>query len=142
MTEFTPLASLLGGALIGVSAVLLMATSGRVAGISGILANLLTATRDGAFLDRAAFVVGLGAAPILYMLANHHPVPQTVPANIPLMVVSGLLVGVGTALGGGCTSGHGVCGLALFSTRSLAAVLTFMAVAIVTVFVTRHLIGA
>jgi len=141
VTDFTPLASSIGGVLIGASAVLLMAASGRIAGIIGILGGVATGTRDGAFLDRAAFVAGLLAAPLLYTLALHEPVRQTVSSNLPLMVMSGLLVGIGTAVGGGCTSGHGVCGLARFSVRSLAAVLTFMAAGAATVFVVRHVLG-
>ncbi len=141
MTEFTPLASAIGGALIGLSAVLLMAANGRIAGISSILGGLVTGARDGAGFERAAFVVGLLAAPLLYTQALHEPIRQTVSGDISLMALSGLLVGLGTGIGGGCTSGHGVCGLARFSLRSLAAVLTFMAVAFVTVYVVRHVMG-
>ena len=145
MTDFTPLASTCGGMLIGLSAVLLMATNGRIAGISGIVGNLLPPYNKGAgtslLASSLAFVAGLLAAALIYQLATHSPVPQTVPGNVPLMIGGGLLVGFGTAYGGGCTSGHGVCGLARFSPRSLAAVATFMATAFATVFVIRHLIG-
>jgi uncharacterized membrane protein YedE/YeeE len=141
MTEFTPLASLIGGALIGLSAVLLMAMEGRIAGISGIAARLLPAFRGGLPLAPLGFVIGLVAAPFAVMAVTGAPIVQTVSSNLPLMTVAGLLVGFGTALGNGCTSGHGVCGLSRLSLRSLAAVATFMAAAFATVFVVRHIIG-
>lgn len=139
MTEFTPVASLLGGVLIGISAVLLMGLEGRVAGISGIASRLLPPYSRGArpFL---AFVAGLVAAPFVAMLVSGAPVLQTVSANIPVMLAAGLLVGFGSVLGSGCTSGHGVCGLARLSGRSLAATAMFMATAIATVFVVRHML--
>jgi uncharacterized protein len=145
LTEFTPVASLLGGVLIGVSAVMVMALFGRIAGISGIAKGVLGAVvpLDGAPSDRGwriAFVLGLLAAPLALMLAGL-PVEQTVPDNLVGMAIAGLLVGVGTAVGSGCTSGHGVCGLARLSVRSLVAVLTFMAAAFFTVFVLRHVLG-
>lgn len=141
MTDFTPLASTIGGILIGLSAVLLMAANGRVAGISGILGNLVQPAGTGLTLSSAAFVAGPLAAPLIYAAATQEAVRQTVSGNLPLMIAGGLLVGVGTAVGGGCTSGHGVCGLARFSKRSLAAVLTFMAAAAVTIYIVRHVIG-
>ena len=142
MTEFTPLASLLGGALIGLSAVLLMAWEGRIAGISGIAGRLLPPYADSQFMSRFGFVVGLVAAPLLMIAITGNPVVQTVSANLPLMAAAGLIVGFGSVWGNGCTSGHGVCGLSRLSTRSMVATAVFMATAIVTVFVTRHLIGA
>lgn len=142
MTEFTPLASLLGGALIGLAAVLLMAWEGRIAGISTIAGRLLPPFLDDALPSRLGFVIGLVAAPFAVMLATGAPVLQAVSSNVPLMVIAGLLVGFGAIYGGGCTSGHGVCGLARLSMRSLVAVVTFMAAAFLTVFVARHLIGA
>ncbi len=141
MTEFTPLASLLGGALIGLSAVLLMAYEGRIAGISGVAGRLLPPYRDGAFLSRFGFVVGLVAAPLIMQIVTGQPVMQTVSGNLPLMAVAGLIVGFGSVWGYGCTSGHGVCGLSRLSLRSFVATGVFMAVAVATVFVTRHLIG-
>jgi uncharacterized membrane protein YedE/YeeE len=141
MTEFTPFTSLIGGALIGCAAVLLMAANGRIAGISGILSALLPPTMGEDYLSRLAFVVGLIVAPLLYKLTTGEAVMHTVSSNLVVMGAAGLLVGFGSVFGGGCTSGHGVCGLARLSTRSLAATATFMAVAIVTVYVTRHLIG-
>ena len=142
MTEFTHWASLIGGALIGLSAVLLMLAEGRIAGVSGIASRLLPPFRDGVPFGQFGFVLGLVAAPFAVMAATGAPVVQTVSSNIPLMTVAGLLVGFGTVLGNGCTSGHGVCGLSRLSPRSLAAVATFMATAFVTVFVVRHIVGA
>lgn len=138
-TPFTPLASTLGGILIGSSAVMVMALFGRIAGISGITTGALPARRDD-WDWRLAFVLGLVAAPIVALLVNGEPIRQTVPENLLMMAVAGLLVGAGTVLGSGCTSGHGVCGLARLSSRSLVAVLTFMAFAGITVFVLRHAI--
>lgn len=144
--EFTPWASLAGGVLIGLSAVMVMGVFGRIAGISGITAGFLGAVLPmrGAPRDRdwrVAFLLGLVAAPILVVLLGGR-VSQSVPENLGGMVIAGLLVGLGTALGSGCTSGHGVCGLARLSRRSLAAVLTFMAAGFATVFVLRHVLGA
>ena len=141
MTEFTPFASLIGGALIACAAVLLMVANGRVAGISGIVSALLPPTSGEDHLPKLAFVVGLIAAPLLYQIAVGEAVMQTVSSNLTLMATAGLLVGFGSVFGSGCTSGHGVCGLARLSARSLAATVCFMAVAIVTVFVARHVIG-
>lgn len=140
MTEFTPVASLLGGALIGLSAVMLMAWEGRIAGISGIAGRLLPPYRDNALLSRLGFVVGLIVAPWVYGLASGSAVEQTVSTNLPLMAVAGLIVGFGSTWGNGCTSGHGVCGLSRLSYRSLVATCVFMAAAFVTVFVLRHLV--
>lgn len=140
-TTFTPWASLGGGILIGISAVMVMGLFGRIAGIVGITQGAMAlpgAARDRDW--RIAFVLGLMAAP-LAILALGGTIVQTVPGNLALMVVAGLLVGTGTALGSGCTSGHGVCGLARLSGRSLAAVATFMAAGFVTVFVLRHVMG-
>jgi uncharacterized membrane protein YedE/YeeE len=128
--------------MIGLSAVLLMAWEGRIAGISGIAGRLLPPYRDSSFLSRLGFVMGLVAAPFLVTAATGNPVMQTVSANLPLMVAAGLLVGFGSVYGNGCTSGHGVCGLARLSVRSLVATLAFMTTAVVTVLIVRHLIGA
>lgn len=139
MTEFTPVASLIGGALIGLSAVLLLALEGRIAGISGIASRLLPPYGKGGVLSRLGFVLGLVLAPLLAGWVSGKPVMQSVSSNLSLMLIAGLLVGFGSVYGGGCTSGHGVCGLARLSPRSLVATLVFMAVAIATVFVVRHL---
>lgn len=141
MTEFTPWASLIGGAMIGLSAVLLMAYEGRIAGISGIAAGLLSRDVDDVWKMRLSFIAGLVAAVVLVFLFTGTKVPQTVNANLPVMAAAGLLVGFGTVWGNGCTSGHGVCGMARLSTRSFVATGVFMAVAIVTVYVIRHVIG-
>lgn len=139
MTEFTPLASTLGGMLIGLAAVLFMLANGRIAGISGIAGRLLPPYEDADIASRAAFVAGLVVAPLAYLTAGG-AIVQTVGTNVPLLVIAGLLVGFGSVYGGGCTSGHGVCGLARVSKRSLAATVTFMAVAMLTVFVARHML--
>lgn len=142
MTEFTPLASLAGGMMIGLSAVLLMLWEGRIAGISGIAGRLLPPFSDGAFLSRLGFVLGLAAAPLAYAAVTGAAIVQTVSSNLPLMAAAGLIVGFGSVWGNGCTSGHGVCGLSRLSRRSFVATAVFMAVAFATVFVTRHVIGA
>ena len=123
-TEFTPIESLIGGALIGVSAVILMLFLGRIAGISGIVGRLLPPYRGPGVADAAAFLAGLIAAPAVYTAATGLPIHQTVSGNLPLLAGAGLLAGFGTILGGGCTSGHGVCGLSLLSVRSLVATVT------------------
>ena len=140
-TEFTPLASAAGGALIGVSAVLLMYFNGRVAGISGIVGRLLAPKHDSRPLESLAFLLALISAPLMWTVATGHVVAQSVTTNLPLATIAGLLVGFGAILGGGCTSGHGVCGLSRFSKRSLVATLVFMSVAALTVFLVRHAIG-
>lgn len=137
-TPFTPYASLIGGVLIGLSAVLVMALFGRVAGIAGIARGAFGMSGAGDWTWRLAFVAGLIAAPLVVTLLTGEGVTQTVSENLPAMIVAGLLVGVGTALGSGCTSGHGVCGLARLSPRSLVAVVTFMVAAAATVFLLRN----
>ena len=130
------LAALAGGILIGGAALGLLALSGRIAGVSGIVGGLLPPHRHDLGW-RLAYLAGLlGGGLLLHALVG---LPTTVPASRTTLIVGGLLVGFGTRLGNGCTSGHGVCGLGRGSPRSLAAVLTFMAVAFLTVFLTRHL---
>lgn len=141
MTEFTPFVSLIGGMMIGLSAVLLMLWDGRIAGISGITSRLLPPHRDDAFLSRFGFVLGLIAAPLAMTAIDGVEISQTVSSNIMLMIVAGLLVGFGSVWGNGCTSGHGVCGMARLSTRSFVATGVFMATAVITVFFVRHVIG-
>ena len=141
MTEFTPVASLLGGAMIGLAAVWLMATTGRIAGISGIVSRLIPPV-SGQMGMGLAFVIGLLlAAPLFHLATGSAPI-QTVSSNLPLLAVAGLLVGFGSVFGNGCTSGHGVCGLSRVSLRSLVATATFMATAFVTVYILRHIVGA
>ncbi len=138
LSAFTPLAALAGGALIGLAAVLLVLFNGRIAGISGIVAALLPPRLQcGAW--RLAFVLGLLAAPWIYQWFAPLPAASS-SAAWPLQVLAGLLVGIGTRLGSGCTSGHGVCGLSRLSLRSLVATLVFMATGFATVFVVRHLL--
>ena len=140
MENFTPGSALAGGVIIGLSAVLLMALLGRVAGISGIVRGIIGAAAGEAGW-RTAFLIGLVAGPILWGAVGGAVPPVELTAGPFVLAAGGLLVGVGTAIGGGCTSGHGVCGLARLSPRSRVATLTFMAVGIATVFVTRHVIG-
>jgi uncharacterized membrane protein YedE/YeeE len=137
-TSFTPVASLLGGALIGASAVMLMALTGRIAGVSGIAARLLPPYEDREFAGRLAFVGGLVAAPVIVLLATGRLPVQTIEANAVTLVLAGLLVGFGSVWGNGCTSGHGVCGISRLSVRSLIATITFMATGFATVFIMRH----
>jgi uncharacterized protein len=137
-TAFTPIVSALGGALIGLAAVLLMALKGRIAGVGGIAMRLLPPYEDREFSGRLAFIAGLIAAPGLVWLASGKWPEQTIAAGVPVLVAAGLLVGFGSVWGNGCTSGHGVCGLSRLSMRSLVATLTFMATGILTVFAMRH----
>ncbi|MDC0913574.1 YeeE/YedE thiosulfate transporter family protein [Paracoccaceae bacterium] len=141
-TEFTPFASLLGGGIIGLSAVVLLATQGRIAGISGIVSRILPPSVDKAGLPQGIiFLIGLLlAAPLWFVLTGAAPV-QMVSSNGLLLVIAGLLVGFGAVMGNGCTSGHGVCGISRGSARSIAATMIFMATAFVTVFVLRHVVG-
>lgn len=129
-----------GGALIGLSAVLLMLADGKVAGLSGIVAALLRRP-NGATAWRLAFLAGLLLGVPLVTLAFGHAPAVSIAASLPTLALAGLLVGYGTRLGSGCTSGHGVCGLARLSPRSIAAVLTFLGTAIVTVTLVRHGLG-
>ena len=139
MTDFTPIQSLIGGMMIGLSAVFLMALHGRVAGMTGILTGIIPpAAPDWPW--RAAFLAGAVVAPVIYLAAGG-VIPFDVPVSTAALVLGGLLVGIGVHFGNGCPSGHGICGLARFSPRSLAAVLTFMLAAFATVFVVRHVIG-
>ena len=141
-TDFTPWASLIGGGMIGAAAVLLMATNGRIAGISGLTSRTFARDTDTEARGVSAlFVLGLVLAmPVWAVVAGGFP-QQWVPSNLPLMAVAGVLVGFGAVLGNGCTSGHGVCGISRGSGRSIVATVTFMAAAFVTVFVARHVIG-
>lgn len=137
--HFTPLAALAGGALIGIAAAMFALLNGRVAGISGVLGGLLRPAK-GDIAWRAAFVLGLVGAPLVYLLFAALPKPQ-IDAGYGALILAGLLVGLGTRYGSGCTSGHGVCGLSRLSPRSLVATAAFMGAGFVTVFVTRHLLG-
>jgi uncharacterized protein len=137
MAEFTPVSAAIGGALIGLAAALLMLLTGRIAGISGILAgSLLSDDRSW----RIAFIAGLILAPLAAGLAGYPQSAPQMPASLIVIVGAGLLVGFGTRMAGGCTSGHGVCGLARLSPRSLVATAVFMATAVGVVAVSRHVL--
>ena len=140
MENFTPVSGLIGGMLIGLAAVLLLALNGRIAGISGIVGGALGGWGREA-LWRPAFIAGLIAGPFLVGLATGAMPALEMQADGPVLIAAGLLVGLGTRLGSGCTSGHGVCGIARGAARSITATVTFMAAAFATVFVVRHLAG-
>ena len=149
VVAFTPLASTVGGVLIGVGAALLLLSSGRIAGISGIAGGVI----NGTSADRQwrlAFLIGLVVAPLLYAFFTTSSIFEAgmierahinIEDRFVRVALSGLLVGIGTGLAGGCTSGHGVCGIARFSPRSLLATALFMSTAIIVVFVSRHVLG-
>lgn len=137
--SFTPWSSLFGGMLIGLAAAMFVLLNGRVAGISGVLGGLLTPVR-GDVLWRVAFVGGIMITPLAYSVFQALPAVQ-IDADYAALIVAGLLVGVGTRYGAGCTSGHGVCGLSRLSLRSLAATATFMGAGFATVFVLRHVLS-
>ena len=138
-SAFTPWTALAGGALIGLAAAMFALLNGRIAGISGVIGGLLKPSR-GDVAWRAAFVLGLVGAPLVYVLFAALPRPQ-IDAQYGALIAAGLLVGVGTRYGSGCTSGHGVCGLSRLSLRSVAATAAFMGAGFATVFVMRHLLG-
>lgn len=141
MTEFTPISGIVGGGLIGLSAACLLLANGRIAGISGILGQALWPAVAGERSWRIAFLLGLPAGAALVSLVQG-PLTTQIDASPPVILIAGILVGFGTRLGSGCTSGHGVCGMSRGSTRSIAATLTFMAVAAFVVFATHHGLGA
>ena len=140
MENFTPLSGAIGGALIGLAAALLLALNGRIAGISGIVGGLLP-PRAGDMGWRLLFVAGLAIGALVVRVFTGEPLAAPAGTSFFMLVLGGLLVGFGSRLGSGCTSGHGICGLARFSPRSMVAVATFMGSAMVTVFVLRHLLG-
>ena len=135
--NFTPYSALMGGALLGIAVTVLLLWNGRVAGISGIMGGLLQ-PKAGDVAWRVVFILGLMASPLVYSLFAELP-PIEIEADLPILVLAGLLVGIGTRYGAGCTSGHGVCGLARFSPRSLVATLSFMFAGFITVWLIRHL---
>ena len=142
MNHFTPFASLFGGVLIGVSAVALLLLNGRIAGISGITAGLLSLSGQAADRGwRIAFVIGLVAAPLALMLISGERPSIVFVAPLPIMLLAGFIVGFGTVLGNGCTSGHGVCGIARLSPRSIVATAVFMTTGIATTYVAHHLLA-
>ena len=138
--HFTPISALVGGVLIGLSASLLLLFNGRIAGISGIVGGLLQRYKAGEIAWRVAFVLGLIAAPVLYQVFSELP-ESRIDSGWATLIVAGLLVGFGSRLGSGCTSGHGVCGISRLSPRSIVATLTFMGTGFIAVYVVRHLLG-
>lgn len=140
MENFTPLSASLGGALIGLAAVWLMASAGRIAGISGIIGGVVTATAGDKFW-RFTFLIGLLLGPVCVAILKPSLLHAEFPVTGPLLIIAGICVGLGTQIGNGCTSGHGVCGNARLSMRSLLATLTFMATGVATVFILRHVAG-
>lgn len=139
MTQFTPFSALLGGSLIGLSAALLMLFNGRIAGVSGILSGLLK-PQEGDSNWRIAFLAGLLSGPLLLKSVGYLPTSGLLEGRWPLWIIAGLLVGAGSKLAKGCPSGHGVCGIARLSPRSIIATLVFMSVSILTVYITHHLL--
>lgn len=139
MEDFTPVSGLVGGLLIGLAVTLMLLLNGRIAGISGIVGGLL-APKGGDRGWRVAFVAGLLLGALAYILAMGGPAPVNVLASHPAILAGGLLVGFGTRLGSGCTSGHGLCGMARLSRRSIVATAVFFGVAMLTVFLTRHVV--
>jgi len=138
-TSFTPWSAAIGGVIIGLAVAMFVLVNGRIAGISGIVGGLLRpAPGDAGW--RIAFVAGLIAAPACFAIVTKLPL-VVIEASYPALVVAGLLVGIGTRYGAGCTSGHGVCGISRLSPRSIVATLSFMAAGVATVFVVRHVIG-
>ncbi|WP_374391889.1 YeeE/YedE family protein [Tabrizicola sp.] len=140
-TAFTPWSALAGGAMIGLAAVLLMALHGRILGATGILGGLLRFNDPADWRLRAALVLGMALGPLVYLLATGHSPAIDLPIPTYAVVLGGLFVGIGASFGGGCPSGHGVCGIARFSRRSLLATPIFMATAFATVFILRHVLG-
>lgn len=140
-TDFTPIQSLVGGTWIGIASVLLMLTLGRVMGATGIVAGILTPASREDWLWRVALVAGMATGPLAVLAATGSMPAVEVPMSNAMLVIGGVLVGIGVTFGSGCTSGHGVCGLARLSPRSLVATLTFMVTTGITVYVIRHVIG-
>jgi uncharacterized membrane protein YedE/YeeE len=140
-TTFTPLQSLAGGVLIGAASVMLMAFLGRIMGATGILAGVLNPTGWSDWSWRAAVLLGMVTGPAVVLLVTGQMPVVDVPVGMPALIVGGFIVGLGVTFGSGCTSGHGVCGMARLSPRSIAATLMFMATTTITVFIIRHVIG-
>ncbi|MEP5152101.1 YeeE/YedE family protein [Planktotalea sp.] len=141
-TAFTPYASLGGGVLIGLASVLLMATLGRIFGATGILAGLIDPTDPEDRKWRALILLGMITGPLVILTFTGDMPAVQVPISTPLLIVGGFIVGLGVTFGGGCTSGHGVCGMARVSPRSIIATITFMIFTAITVYIIRHVIGA
>ena len=131
-SSFTPFSAFSGGLIIGFAVILFFVSTGRLAGISSIVNNTLTSTTNR--LSNLLFLIGLILGPIVYAFILNKDVPFSVTSTVPLIIIGGILVGLGTKIGSGCTSGHGICGISRFSLRSILATLTFMIVAMITVF--------
>ncbi len=142
MTEFTPFLSLFGGALIGLASVLLMMNLGRIMGATGILAGFVMPQGKTDWAWRATLLAGMATAPALYWIATGGLPEISVPVSTPMLMIGGFIVGIGVTFGGGCTSGHGVCGNARLSPRSMVATGIFMLTCAATVYIIRHVIGA
>ena len=140
MENFTPVSALIGGLMLGAAAVILMAFNGRIAGITGITRGVIQPVR-GDVMWRVAFLGALIVSPLIYNLAAPEPVTITVSSSLPLLMIGGFLAGLGACVSNGCTSGHGICGMGRLSKRSFAVTATFMATAVVTVYLSRHLFG-
>ncbi|MCB1648568.1 MAG: YeeE/YedE family protein [Pseudomonadales bacterium] len=141
MIEPNVAGGLIGGSLIGISSLLMLLLLGRITGISGILTGIITWNKTDGLPWRAAFIGGLILGAVLYQIIFGRPLPLQMQADGVMLVLAGLLVGMGTRLGSGCTSGHGVCGIARRSPRSIVSTVTFMAVAVITVYLTRHVLA-
>jgi uncharacterized membrane protein YedE/YeeE len=140
-TTFTPVQSLAGGVLIGAGAVMLMGFMGRIMGATGILAGVLSPTGWSDWSWRFAVLLGMVAGPLVVLTVTGQMPAVQVPVSMPMLIVGGFIVGIGVTFGSGCTSGHGVCGMARLSPRSIAATATFMVATTITVFIIRHVIG-
>ena len=136
-TNFTPFSAFTGGLLIGVAVILFFISTGRLAGVSSIVNNTLTRTQNR--LSNFLFLIGLVLGPFVYALITSKEILFSITSSLPLIVIGGLLVGIGTRIGNGCTSGHGICGISRFSIRSIVATITFMFIAMITVFVLKLL---
>ena len=135
--NFTPFSAFSGGLLIGIAIILFFISTGRLAGISSIVNNTLTNTTN--WQSNFLFLIGLILGPIIYAFILNKDIPFSVTSSLPLIIIGGILVGFGTKIGSGCTSGHGICGISRFSFRSILATVTFMIVAMITVFVLKWL---
>jgi uncharacterized membrane protein YedE/YeeE len=141
MTEFTPIASLTGGALIGLSAVLVMLVHGRIAGVGGFIGRILPPWTSGGQIWQLSFLLGLMVSPIFIKLTTGLEFAHVVSNDKITMIASGLIVGLGAGIGNGCTSGHGLCGISRLSMRSVIATITFITFGFLTVFIIRHVVG-
>ena len=135
--NFTPFSAFSGGILIGIAVILFFISTGRLAGVSGIVNNTLTNTTN--WLSNFLFLIGLILGPTAYMLILNKDIPFIITSSIPLIIIGGILVGLGTKIGSGCTSGHGICGISRFSIRSLVATITFILIAMITVIILKLL---